>query len=185
MVLRWLLNSMSKSIRDNVMYSKTSKELWTELMERYGQVNALELYQLKKDLGNNSQDNFSLLDYYSQLKRNWESIDTVDPIPECSCGTLKVCTCQMMKRLLDRETHSKLIQLLMGLNSSYDSVRTHILSMDPLPPDNKALGLLQKIETHKQLSESHSDAAVEASAYVSVRNSSKRSAVSEPSWPSN
>ncbi|KAK9666584.1 hypothetical protein RND81_14G195700 [Saponaria officinalis] len=146
MVLWWLLNSLAKLIRDNVLYAKSSKELWTELLERYGQLNALKLFQLKKNLHNFSQDNSSLLNYYSNLKRSWESIDSIDPIPDCSCGALKICTCHLMKRLLDRETNSKLIQLLMGLNACYESVISHLLSMDPLPPINKALGLLQKIE---------------------------------------
>ncbi|KAK9671177.1 hypothetical protein RND81_12G011200 [Saponaria officinalis] len=138
---------------------------WT----RYGQLNALELYQLKKDLSNNSQENTSLIDYYSSLKRSWESIDSVDPLPTCTCGALKLCTCQLLKRFLDRKTHSKLIQLLMGLNSSYQSVKTHILSMDPLPPLNKALGLLHKIEKQKQISDITADALVDSTAYVSFR----------------
>ncbi|KAK9740573.1 hypothetical protein RND81_03G045500 [Saponaria officinalis] len=182
MVLRWLLNSITESIRDNVLYAKSSKELWTELMERYGQLNALELYQLNKTLNNISQDNSSLIAYYSSLKHHWKSIDTVDPIPDCSCGALKVCTCQLIKRPLDNETHSKLIQLLMCLNSSYDYVKTHVLSMDPLPPMNKALALLQKIEKQKQISDTSIDPFIDASAYVSVRSESKLLSPTEHAW---
>ncbi|KAK9688915.1 hypothetical protein RND81_09G021400 [Saponaria officinalis] len=105
MVLRWLLNSLARDIRANVIYAKSSKELWTELVKRYGQLKALKLYQLKKDV---------------------------------------IYTCHLMKLLLERETHSKVIQLLMGLNSGYDSVKTHILSMDILCPMNKALGFSSK-----------------------------------------
>ncbi|KAK9666643.1 hypothetical protein RND81_14G200400 [Saponaria officinalis] len=173
MVLRWVLNLISKPIRANVLYAKSSKELWSDLSERYGQLNALELYQLKKNVSVFTQDNSSLVDYYSHLKRNWESIDSLDPLPESSCGALKVCTCQLMKKFLDRESHSKLIQLLMGLNSSYKSVATHILSMDPLPPINKALGLLQKIERQKLIIDDQSVSAVDASAYASTRNDSR------------
>ncbi|KAL9239312.1 hypothetical protein vseg_013647 [Gypsophila vaccaria] len=93
MVLRWLLNSLAKPIRANVLNAKSSKDLWLELNERYGQVNTLELYQLKKDLNNLSQENSSLVNYYSNLKRSWESIDSLDLIPDCTCGALKLCTC--------------------------------------------------------------------------------------------
>ncbi|KAK9677426.1 hypothetical protein RND81_11G142600 [Saponaria officinalis] len=174
MVLRWLMNSIAKSVRDNVLYARSSKELWTGLLERYGQLNALELYQLKKDLSNISQNNSSLIDYYSSLKRNWECIDSIDPIPDCSCGALKLCTCQLLKFFLDRDTHSKLIQLLMGLNSSYETVKTHLLSMDLLPPINKALGLLQKIERQQTIHDIQSDSMVEANAYVSFRSDQKK-----------
>ncbi|KAL9234454.1 hypothetical protein vseg_009325 [Gypsophila vaccaria] len=178
MVLRWLLNSLAKPIRANVLYAKSSKDLWSELNERYGQVNALELYQLKKDLNNLSQENSSLVNYYSSLKRSWESIDSLDPIPDCTCGALKLCTCQLLKRLLDRETHSKLIQLLMGLNAGYDPIKTHILSMDQLPSINKALGVLQKIEKQQQLSDVGSDHMVESSAYVSIKHDVSKSSPS-------
>ncbi|KAK9697942.1 hypothetical protein RND81_08G071400 [Saponaria officinalis] len=62
-----------------------------------------------------------------------------------------------------------------GFNSGYESVKTHILSMDPLPPINKALGLLQKIEKQKMLSDAQSDILVDATAYASTRTDSRRS----------
>ncbi|KAH0665715.1 hypothetical protein KY285_026921 [Solanum tuberosum] len=36
MVLSWLLNSLSKEIADSVIYSKTVKDLWKELEDRFG-----------------------------------------------------------------------------------------------------------------------------------------------------
>ncbi|KAK9689691.1 hypothetical protein RND81_09G075300 [Saponaria officinalis] len=88
MVLHWVLNSISKPIRDNVLYAKSSKEPWSDLSE------------------------------------------------------------------------------------SYESVATHILSMDPLPPINKALGLLQKIERQKLIIDDQSVSVVDASADASTRNDS-------------
>ncbi|KAK9683046.1 hypothetical protein RND81_10G114400 [Saponaria officinalis] len=72
----------------------------------------------------------------------------------------------MLKRIVDREVNAKLIQFLMGLNNAYESVKTHVLTLEPLPPLNKAFALLQKIERQKHLddhTELHSDAAVFAS----------------------
>ncbi|XP_074276910.1 uncharacterized protein LOC141600568 [Silene latifolia] len=51
MVTKWILNSLNKSIRENLKYVKSAEELWEELLERYGSANAIEIYQLKKDLG--------------------------------------------------------------------------------------------------------------------------------------
>ncbi|XP_074317900.1 uncharacterized protein LOC141653934 [Silene latifolia] len=153
LVRRWIANSMEPSIAETVKYASSAKELWSEILERYGQTNGLEIYQLKKDLGQISQDNASLVEYYSKLKNAWEDLDAIDPIPYCSCGALDECSCQLLKRIVDRESNSKLIHFLMGLNKAFDSVRTTVLSMEPLPPLNKALGLLQKIEKHRQISE--------------------------------
>ncbi|XP_074297859.1 uncharacterized protein LOC141628650 [Silene latifolia] len=152
-----------------MMYVTNSKELWGELVERYGQVNGMELYQLKKDLNAISQDNLPLIDYYWSLKRTWEESDDLDPIPMCTCGAFDACSCHLLKRLLDRETQEKLIQLLMGLNNTYDNVRSHVLTMDFMPTLNKVLGLLQKVEKQKQIVDSV-EALPESSAYTSAKH---------------
>ncbi|KAK9700032.1 hypothetical protein RND81_08G212600 [Saponaria officinalis] len=144
-----------------MMYVTCAKDLWSELLERYGQANAVENYQI--------QHNTPLVEYYSILKRLWESLDSLYPIPVCSCGIVDGCTCQLLKKMLDRDSSIKLIQFLMGLNSASDGVRTHILSMDPLPTLDKALSLLQKIERQKQISDAV-EVLAEANAYVSARN---------------
>ncbi|KAK9733425.1 hypothetical protein RND81_04G067500 [Saponaria officinalis] len=41
---------------------------------------------------------------------------------------------------------------LMGLNDTYDTLRTNILSMEPLPPVNKAYSFVQQIESQKLIS---------------------------------
>ncbi|XP_074315555.1 uncharacterized protein LOC141651753 [Silene latifolia] len=177
LVKKWIINSMESHIGETVQYAANSRELWSEMVERYGQTNALEIYQLKKDLGQITQDNTALIEYYSKLKHAWEDLDSLDPVPFCSCGALDACTCQLLKRIWDRETTSKLIQLLMGLNSAFEPVRTTVLSMDPLPPLNKALGLLQKIERQRQISET-AVVKPQANAYVSARTTD----VSQGDW---
>ncbi|XP_074271063.1 uncharacterized protein LOC141594984 [Silene latifolia] len=142
LVRRWITNSMEPSIAETVKYASSAKELWSEILERYGQTNSLEIYQLKKDLGQISQDNASLVEYYSKLNNVWEDLDAIDLIPYCSCGALNACSCQLLKRIMDRETNSKLIHFLMGLNKAFDS---------------------------RQISEVAS-AHAEASAYVSARS---------------
>ncbi|XP_074303834.1 uncharacterized protein LOC141638330 [Silene latifolia] len=136
------LFDVSKTLRDNLQYADSSKALWVEIVECFGQLNILELYDLKKTLSNLVQENLSLLDeYYSKIRSLWEGIDNMDPMPTCTCGVMSKCTCNIMKRLLDRETQAKLIQLLMRLNSGYEQVQTTLLFMEPLPPINRALGI--------------------------------------------
>ncbi|KAK9697215.1 hypothetical protein RND81_08G022100 [Saponaria officinalis] len=140
MVMKWLMNSLESHIRDTVQYVSSSNELWTELAERYGQANSVEIYQLMKKLSTISQENLPLI------------------------------YCKLLKRTVDRDSQTKLIQFLMGLNGGYEGVKTNILSMDPLPPLNKALSLLQKIERQKQVSDAI-DVLAEANAYVAHQSS--------------
>ncbi|XP_074318139.1 uncharacterized protein LOC141654929 [Silene latifolia] len=168
-VSRWIKNSMIKTLQDNFQYTQSSKHLWSELVERFGQLNVLELYELKKELANVKQENASLVDYYSKIKGLWENIDHMDPVPQCICGVMTKCTCNMLKRLVERETQSKLIQLLMGLHAGYEQVQSSLLSMEPLPPINKALGILQKIERQKSINDSSGSVVTESVAYAAKK----------------
>ncbi|KAK9714485.1 hypothetical protein RND81_06G097900 [Saponaria officinalis] len=126
MVLKWILNSVVRNIRESLQYACSSKELWNEIIDRYGQTNSLEIFQLKKELSDLSQDNSSLVDYYSSLKHTWETIDSLDLVPMCTCGVLDSCTCNLLKRIVERKANTKLIQFLMGLNDSYEAMKTHV-----------------------------------------------------------
>ncbi|XP_074287519.1 uncharacterized protein LOC141612606 [Silene latifolia] len=179
MVLKWILNSTDKSIRETLKYIRTAKALWDEIMERYGQTNFIEIYQLNQDLSSVSQANSSLIEYYSKVKQIWETLDSLDPIPDCSCGKLAACTCTLLKRMQARDQQAKLIRFLMGLNSGYDTVRTQILSMDPLPSISKVLGLLQKVEKHKQLTEIV-EHVTDITAYASYKSSDASTLIKKP-----
>ncbi|XP_074282588.1 uncharacterized protein LOC141607127 [Silene latifolia] len=63
-----------------------------------------------------------------------------------------------------------MIQLLMGLNPSYETVKSYILTMKPMPTINRALGLLQKAEKQKKISDSL-ETMGEATAYASIKQS--------------
>ncbi|KAK9669557.1 hypothetical protein RND81_13G139300 [Saponaria officinalis] len=166
-VMKWILNSVERNIRESLQHVSSAQELWTEISDRYDQSNSIEIYHLKKDLASITQDNTSLVEYYNKLKRTWECIDVLDPLSLCTCKIVDGCTCQMLKRIVDREVSAKLIQFLMGLNHAYDNFKTHILTLDPLPPLNKAFALLQKIESQKHLDD-NSDINADAAVFNSV-----------------
>ncbi|KAK9734027.1 hypothetical protein RND81_04G109800 [Saponaria officinalis] len=139
MVMKWIFNSVTKEIKDTLVYAGNSKDLWTEILD-------------------------------SKLKRTWENIDSIDPIPLCTCSAIDVCTCHLLKRIVNRESQSRVIQFLMGLSSSFDSVKTNVLTMEPLPPLNKAFALLQKIERQKQISDAV-EVLAEANAFSCAQTS--------------
>ncbi|XP_074321253.1 uncharacterized protein LOC141657807 [Silene latifolia] len=94
-------------------------------------------------------------------------------MPVCTCGKLDLCSCTLMRRMVERESNAKLIQFLMNLNHGYDNIRTQILSMDPLPSFNKVLGLLQKIERQKQITDSVAS-LTDSNAYASFKQPEQR-----------
>ncbi|XP_074271082.1 uncharacterized protein LOC141595005 [Silene latifolia] len=152
MVWCWIVNTIVPGIKEAYMTAKSAASLWTEIRERYGQSNGPLLFQLKKELKDISQGNDSIVEYFTKLKRRWDDIDELEVFSECSCGAMDKCTCNILKQVLESASREKLITFLMGLNGSYEHLRTNILSMDPIPNINRAYSILQQVESQENIS---------------------------------
>ncbi|XP_074306034.1 uncharacterized protein LOC141641259 [Silene latifolia] len=56
MVLKWISNSLIHEIKETVEFATSAKEIWSYLLERYGQMHSIEIYQLHKELSGISQE---------------------------------------------------------------------------------------------------------------------------------
>ncbi|XP_071695390.1 uncharacterized protein [Rutidosis leptorrhynchoides] len=110
-----------------------------------------ELSESFLELNKVNQGNMIVATYYNKLKRFWDELQSLNGIPTCSCGKMRDCTCGIVEKFLEIESRSKLIQFLMKLNDEFESVRSQILSMDPLPSINKAYYIVQQVEKQKQV----------------------------------
>ncbi|KAL0371778.1 UNVERIFIED_CONTAM: hypothetical protein Scaly_0859400 [Sesamum calycinum] len=95
MVTTWILNSISKDIVEAFMYTKSSRNLWLDLEQQYGECNGPQLYQLQRKIcsmtqGHNKETCFKIHgtpDWYKELqdKRRRDTIPargfTVDANP--------------------------------------------------------------------------------------------------------
>ncbi|XP_010272570.1 PREDICTED: uncharacterized protein LOC104608320 [Nelumbo nucifera] len=115
MVISWILNSMSKEIAEAFLYSGSAKELWDESQERYGERNGPMLYQLQREISTISQNNMFVAQYYTRLKRFWDELNCLQPIPHCECGAARLMS--------DITESNRLMQFLMGLNDSFDNAK--------------------------------------------------------------
>ena len=97
------------------------------------------------------QGNLSTAEYYAKLKRIWDELQVLDEVLTCKCGAMDKCTCDLHKKILATDQLKKLIQFLARLNSAYDQVKVNILSMNPLPPVNRAYYILQQVEKQKSM----------------------------------
>lgn len=79
--------------------------------------------------------------YYTKLKKSWDELTYLTPIPECTCGAAKM--------MADTYDSNRLMQFLMGLSDAYDSIRGQILIKEPLPSANKAYSMVLCGETER------------------------------------
>ncbi|XP_048502933.1 uncharacterized protein LOC104896475 [Beta vulgaris subsp. vulgaris] len=162
---------MDKMIAEGFILQQSAHQLYEEIVERYGQSNAPQLFELHNQLSFIQQGSDSIVQYYSKLKRVWEEIQLLDGFPDCDCGALDKCSCGILKKLLSADQKQKLIQLLVGLDRGYDNVTTNILSMDHLPNVNRAYYMLLQVERQNRLT-FQQDNSPQTSAFVSMKQQS-------------
>ncbi|GJZ52807.1 retrovirus-related pol polyprotein from transposon TNT 1-94 [Tanacetum coccineum] len=136
---------------DAFLYAQSPHELWQEIRERYGRSNGPLIYQLERELSQVTQGNLTIAAFFNKLKKCWDELQNLNGFPTCNCGKMRECTCGVIEKFIERDSNSKLIQFLMKLSDGYESVRSQILDVDPLPSVNKAYYIVQQIEKQKQV----------------------------------
>lgn len=132
-VRSWILGSLTKELVESFVYCSTARILWEELKDRFGESNGPRVYKIQREITSIQQGNDSLANYFNKLKRLWEDLNKLIPVPHCSCED---CKCDVSKKLEEIDFGTKTIHFLMGLNEAFDTVRNRILMQEPLPSAN-------------------------------------------------
>lgn len=66
----------------------------------------------------------------------------------CYCTSI---TCTINEKLMQRESSIKLSQFKMGLNDTFDFIRSQILALDPLLDVSKAYSMVLRVEKEKNI----------------------------------
>ncbi|KAJ0463519.1 putative RNA-directed DNA polymerase [Helianthus annuus] len=160
-VLTWLLNSISEELFLGQVFSKLASEVWTDLKESFYRVDGSIVYHLYKKINSVSQNGTTVAEYYNKLTTMWKQFDAMLHLPTCSC--------QVAKDFNDFSTLIKLMQFLMGLDDVYQSVRTNLLTRDPLPSVKVAFSVISREESHRM---SSTGSKVQNVSFVSKPNQS-------------
>lgn len=141
MVLSWLVNSLHEDFVLRNVNANSAAELWKDLSYRFSPDEGLRIFNLQKALATLKQGNDNVTVYYEKLKDIWYySTLYLSSTP---------CTCESTENYFRIQN---LMQFLIGLNESYDTLRRKILSMDPLPLIDDAYSLVLKEEIRRGLS---------------------------------
>jgi hypothetical protein len=164
MILAWILNSVSKEIVASMIYIDTCREMWLDLKEIFSQKNVPRVFQLQKSIAALAQQNCSVSSYFTQLKSLWDELCNYRPIPQCSCGEMKVVV---------KHYHQEYVyQFLMGLNESFAAIRGQILLMELLPSVNKVFSLVIQEEKQQEISLKTQSFGLESAAFMTRSDAS-------------
>lgn len=141
MIMSWLLHSIDRSLTGSLLYCATPNDLWVELETRFQQSNRTKIFRLKRELSNLNQEHQSITTYYGKLKELWDELASLQPTTPCTCGAA-----QTLSEVHDSD---KVYQFLMGLNDSYQQLRSQILATDPLPSIGRCYAILHQEEAQR------------------------------------
>ncbi|XP_045805721.1 uncharacterized protein LOC123898751 [Trifolium pratense] len=172
LVHSWIMNSVSESIAQSIVFIENAIDVWNDLKERFSQADLIRIAELQQELHALKQDSHTVNEFYSDLKLIWEELEIYLPMPNCSCRNC--CTCEAMRSARANHTLLYVICFLTGLNEHFSVVKSQILLMDPLPPMTKVVSLVLQHERQSHFSTSD-DSRVLLNAAKSRGSSSSRS----------
>ena len=144
MIISWMFNVIDKSLHSSVAYVQTAKDMWEDLKERYAVGNAPRVHQLRSEIVNLKQEGMTVAAYYAKIKGMWDELNQYIEIPECTCGAAQA----IVKSREDEKAH----QFLMGLDdTTFGTVRSSILALDPLPTLGKIYAMVTQEERHHSM----------------------------------
>ncbi|XP_031396885.1 uncharacterized protein LOC116207907 [Punica granatum] len=153
MLVSWIFNHLDEDLHSSVAGAKNAKVLWDDLKERFSQGNETRIHQLKTEICLLRQEKKSVSEYYSKLKSLWDELDLYLNLP--------VCSCDAGAQLAAHKEKERVHQFLIGLNPDFSTIRSQILSMDPLPTVNRAHSMAAHDETQRLITQSR-DSSSEA-----------------------
>ncbi|KAA8515037.1 hypothetical protein F0562_018177 [Nyssa sinensis] len=135
MLISWVFNTIEPTLRSTLSYMENVKDLWEDIKQRFFIGNGPRVQQLRSDLANCKQDGQAIITYYGRLKTLWDELNNYDQIPVYTCTG---CRCNLTAELERKREEERVHQFLMGLDKEvYGTVRSNILSIEPLPNLNR------------------------------------------------
>ncbi|KAH6811354.1 hypothetical protein C2S51_025116 [Perilla frutescens var. frutescens] len=137
-VFNWICNSMIKEIARGFQNLETSQQLWDELQRRFGKRNGPCIYKLRREIATYNQLSQSIMLHFNNLTSLWDDLALLK--------NSRSCTCEAQEDIRADLEDEHLMQFLMGLDDSYETIRQQILIMNPLPSLSQAYSMILQVE---------------------------------------
>lgn len=141
MVISWLHNNISDSIKKSILFINSASEVWKLLEKRFQVTNGSRKYKLSKELFSLKHNGISLVEYYTAISTIWEEIEDMSVLPVIATITDEIRL--FLESLNVHKQEARLFQFLNGLDEVYGPQHSQILMMSPLPSVEMACSLIQ------------------------------------------
>ncbi|KAK5838374.1 hypothetical protein PVK06_007103 [Gossypium arboreum] len=125
-MLSWILNTVNKKLSAVIVFASSATAVWNDLGERFHKIDGSRIYFLHREIT-------------SYLKHEYDVL-----VPTSTYG------CEQSRQSVVHHLQQRLFQFLMGLNETYNAVRSQILLLNPLPSVNHAYSMLVQEESQRQ-----------------------------------
>jgi hypothetical protein len=142
----WIINSVSESIAQTIVFYDYASEVWEDLKERFSKADRIRISTLRSSINNLKQGTKTVSEYFTEMRALWEELNSHRPLPKCSC--LHQCRCESSTLAHEYRVEDQIMQFLVGLNEQFSVVKTQILLMDPLPSLNRVYSLVIQEESN-------------------------------------
>lgn len=149
MVIAWVTNNVSSTIKQSIMYMATASEMWIDLERRFALTNGSRKYKLNRDLYEMKQGSMSVTEFYTSLKSIWAELDALNILPAVSSPTPEVT--KLLQTIQVQKEETRLFQFLNGLSDDFNAQRSQILMLIPLPVVETACASLEQEEAQRSL----------------------------------
>ncbi|XP_019173287.1 PREDICTED: uncharacterized protein LOC109168886 [Ipomoea nil] len=143
-VCSWIFKSIHTSIAQSVMHLDKARDVWEDLRKRFAQCDAQRISTLQNEINNLKQGNLSVSDYYTKCRTMWEEMNILRPLPICKCDPR--CDCGLVDEIRRERDVDQLIRFLQGLKDDFNSLKSNVLVLDPLPEVYKVYVMAEKVE---------------------------------------
>ncbi|XP_019175636.1 PREDICTED: uncharacterized protein LOC109170958 [Ipomoea nil] len=143
-VCSWILKSLNSTIAESDLYYEKAQDIWNKLKERYSQMDPHKIAELQNEIFRNTQGNKTINEYFTKCNALWEQLNAMRPLPIYECNPR--CSCTLLSKIQKEKEDDRVIRFLEGLNDEFETLKSGILVMDPIPTMEKVLNMALKIE---------------------------------------
>ncbi|XP_019149892.1 PREDICTED: uncharacterized protein LOC109146696 [Ipomoea nil] len=149
MICSWICRSVHPSMVQSIVYMDDAKEVWNDLRKRFAQRDALRISILQGEIYALKQGSFTVNEYYTKCRALWEQMNELRPIPICKC--LPRGSCDLLAEIKSEREVDRIIRFLQGLNDEFNSLKSNVLVLDPLPDIHRVFVMAEKSERQMNL----------------------------------